>query len=307
LAFDRHERPVISAVSFSGNPVRSYTLNGLTWNAAVVDGLAGNFLYSSVAIDSTGKPAIAYYNNVGGQLRYVKDTDVDGDWSDETIMIVDGANIEGYYASLVFDSLDQPMIAHQDRSNNDLRFSKLEPGIGWTTTTVDSAGLAGYQGSLAIDPDTGYPAIAYFNDGTQDLRYAAWNGTSWVLTTVASTGDVGRYPSLAFDPADGNPAISYYDLTNGDLRLAWFNGTIWQTQPVDTAGNVGQYTSLAFNDYGTGFPSIAYFDSTGTNLYFIEDPPAIVPEPWAAGLLIPGAFVGLVWHRSRRAAKEAKR
>ena len=71
----------------------------------------------------------------------------------------------------------------------------------------------------------------------------------------------GVYPSLAFDPADGNPAIAYCDITNGDLKLAWHDGSTWQTQTVDAVGNVGCTPSLAFNDYGSGFPSIAYFDN----------------------------------------------
>ena len=59
---------------------------------------------------------------------------------------------------------------------------------------------------FAIDPDTGYPAIAYFNTDVDDLRYAEWDGTTWNLTTIDSDGVVGQNPSLVFDPADGNPA-----------------------------------------------------------------------------------------------------
>src|SRR5262245_52744295 len=138
------------------------------------------------------------------------------------------------------------------------------------------------------NPDTGYPAISYYDESLGDLRYAAWNGTSWNRTTIDSAGNVGQYTSLAFDPADGNPAISYYDQTNGDLKLAWFNGTSWQIQPVDTVGTVGVTTSLAFNPFGNGFPAIVYGDNAN-NLYFIEDPPASVPEPQSALLIVLAA------------------
>ncbi len=287
LAYDRYERPVIVSSNNVLTQIRTTSFNGLTWNTVPFD-VNGPYNYISLAFDTTGKMAAAYRDMNALDLKYVKDTDGDGLLSDEAPVFVTSSDNQGWYATLAFDPLDRPMITHQDRAGNDLKFSVLDAGVGWITTAVDSVGLTGYHCSLAVDPDNGYPAIAYFDDDVDNLRYASWNGTSWDLTTIDSTGDVGRYPSLAFDPADGNPAISYHDLTNGDLKLAWFNGTSWQTQPVDTVGTVGTYTSLAFNDYGTGFPAIAYVDSANT-LYFIEDPPA-VPEPAAILLALIAAI-----------------
>jgi hypothetical protein len=209
---------------------------------------------------------------------------------DEAPVTVVDAFDDGNMTSLVFDPLNRPMIAHYDSMNDDLRFSVEEPGTGWATTTVDSTGDTGRLPSIAIDPDTGFPAIAYRDTTNTDLRYAAWDGDSWNLTTVDSAGSVGNDASLAFDPADGNPAIAYHDTTNADLKLAWHDGSAWQTQKVDGVGSVGRYPSLAFNDYGSGFPSIAYFDTT-TSLFFIEDPPAAVPEPATLFLVTLAAIV----------------
>jgi hypothetical protein len=189
---------------------------------------------------------------------------------------------------MVFDPLNRPMIAHYDLTNSALRFSVQEPGIGWVTTTVDS--LVGVDSSIAIDPDTGFPAIAYWESNPVGLlRYAAWDGDSW-NTIVVDAGNL-QSPSLAFDPADGNPTIAYADYSNFDLKFAWHDGSAWQIQTVDAVGDVGLITSLAFNDYGTGFPSIAYLDrGFGGNghLYFIDDPPATVPEPLTMMLLSVG-------------------
>lgn len=296
LAYDRYERPAISYFDNSNANLKYARLNGGTWQLEAIDTVGSVGDFTSLAFDLLGRPAIAYFDVTNSSLKYVQDTDGDFSLVDETPVTVVNQFNEGWYASLVFDPLNRPMIAHWDATNSDLRFSVQEPGIGWVTTTVDSIGLTGQYPSIAIDPDTGFPAIAYLDTSNSDLRYAAWNGDAWNLTTLDSTGQVGSYASLAFDPSDGNAAIAYYDATNTGLKLAWHNGSIWQTQGVDTVGTVGIAPSLAFNDYGSGFPSIAYLNSglggTGS-LFFIDDPPGpAVPEPASVMLLAIGLAFG---------------
>ena len=99
--------------------------------------------------------------------------------------------------------------------------------------------------------------------------------------------------SLAFDPSDGRPAIAYSK--SSDLYFAWYDGASWQTQLVDEdVSVVGPGLTLAFNDYGTGFPSIAYYGydpaTSEYSLYFIDDP-AGVPEPTTLMLVLGGAWL----------------
>jgi hypothetical protein len=304
LAYDRSERPAISYYDATLGDLKFARFNGSAWVIETVDAIGDVGYETCLAFDLLGRPAISYYDFTATSLKYVYDTDGDFSLMDEAPVTVVDAFDDGNMTSLAFDPLNRPMIAHYDSTNDDLRFSVEEPGTGWATTTVDSTGNTGRLPSIAIDPDTGFPAIAYRDSTAIDLRYAAWDGDSWNLTTVDSIGSVGDSPSLAFDPADGNPAIAYFDTTNADLKLAWHDGSAWQTQTVDGVGSVGRYPSLAFNDYGSGFPSIAYFDST-TSLFFIEDPPAAVPEP-ATLLLVTLAAISqgigrmlTAWHRSR--------
>ena len=107
-------------------------------------------------------------------------------------------------------------------------------------------------------------------------------------------------PSLAFDPADGRPAIAYED--SSDLEFAWFDGSVWQTQTVDATA--GRNPSLAFNEYGDGWPVIAYFEGVVPgHLYVVRDPPGL-PEPATLSLLALG---GLAIIRRRRSGRRSFR
>jgi outer membrane protein assembly factor BamB len=134
----------------------------------------------------------------------------------------------------------------------------------WNIQTVDSAGDVGKYASLAFDPQ-GYPAISYYDDSNDDLKFAWWSGSAWGIQTVDSQGDVGKYTSLAFD-LWGNSAISYDDENNKDLKFARWTGTSWDIQTVDNEGNVGWYTSLAFDPQGN--PGISYYSHTSADLRF---------------------------------------
>jgi hypothetical protein len=131
------------------------------------------------------------------------------------------------------------------------------------TTTVDSAGDVGEFASLAVVD--GRPAIAYFDDTNNSLKYVLAGdatGSSWgIPVTVDSAGTVGWYTSLAV--VDGRPAIAYLDHTNEDLKYVRADdaaGSSWGTPvTVDSAGDVGEFASLAVVD---GRPAIAYYDDT---------------------------------------------
>ncbi|MCD6282144.1 hypothetical protein J7J84_00860 [bacterium] len=128
-----------------------------------------------------------------------------------------------------------------------------EPSEEWQTETVDSTGSVGGYTSLSYDPITDYPAIAYKNLISGNLKYAQWNGSSWDID-VAYTGNMGESLSLAFDQS-GNPSISYY--TWDSLNIAWWDGSSWDNDTVDSSGgDAGAYNSLAFNS--SGCPVISY-------------------------------------------------
>ena len=130
----------------------------------------------------------------------------------------------GAYASVAIDPLSNTMyISYFDSANDDLRVARhvgsggnCGPANAWTCEIVDASVQGGQYSSIAIDPATGLPGVAYHDATKGDLLYAAYacNGScSWSVQTIDAIGGYvnGRYASL--DYLD-RPYIAYARTTN---------------------------------------------------------------------------------------------
>ena len=195
--------------------------------------------YSSVKLQSNGKPAIAYFDYKTGELRYSYWT-TNGTVNQWIRTVVEEKGVQGY-VSLVLGSGNKPYISyyHNISKNN--------------STGSDINGK-------------------YGNHMVGALKYAYCSTTTcltpedWTKVTVAQIGQsenghTGGWTSLAFD-SSGNPRIAYYDFSHkinssdtkkGALKLAYCDAadctvsTNWSISTVDTNG--GRSASMVI--YGT--------------------------------------------------------
>ena len=149
-------------------------------------------------------------------------------------------------------------------SETESMFSGLASALGlsatytWTTSVVDTSTEAGKYSSLAYNPLTSQPAIAYYNAGSGTLRFAQYNGSSWDKESILLSGG-GTYISLAFSEA-GRAGISCYSPNNDSLIFATqpSPGSTFLAYTVDDDANTtfGMFTSVKFDSDDK--PVVAY-------------------------------------------------
>ena len=136
-----------------------------------------------MALDSAGKPHIAYYDPASRSLNHASPNGMS--WSIET---VDAHAGPGYRPSIAVDFSDNLHISYIGDGN--LKYV-YHNGSGWHIETVDSSGLCGYHTSLTLDASDN-PHIAYLDLTNKSLKYASRYGIAISDTkTIASPeGDI---------------------------------------------------------------------------------------------------------------------
>ncbi|MCD6413205.1 MAG: carboxypeptidase regulatory-like domain-containing protein [Elusimicrobia bacterium] len=228
-----------------------------TTSIQLVDSVDGSG--TSIALNASGKPVIAYYYDINGELKYAE---YDGSLFSVSIIT---NNCSGA-VSLAFDLSPgtDAHIAFAPRATCGLYYACGNSSNGWTLIFVDTATPVD-EASIAINPQNGYPAIAYHDSSVNcQLNYAYYDGTAWNIETVdnysISGSSVMGKVSLAFE-SGGTPHISYFssDGTNGYLKHADKPAAAWTMENIYTVSSVLN-TSIKIDS--SGYPHIVFTDDS---------------------------------------------
>lgn len=215
--------------------------------------------YLSLAVDSAGRPGIAYFDATNGDLRYAR-------WTGEafTIDTVDSRQSVGLYASMQFNTDNQPVIAYYHRSKGDLRAAEFVNNA-WRITDIDAnVNDRGRSVSMARN-SIGRLGMAYEDSTTGKLKFAKQTAVGWTIDTIDESTNGVSFISAAFDPTD-RLAVSYYDAAPADLKFAieTEDRSHFEAVTVARKGAVGLYSNVFIDSEGVA--NILYYSRRDDSL-----------------------------------------
>jgi len=220
------------------------------WSIHVVDnsGITGDYpsmtSFTEGFMPSTRHTVISYYDSTTSALKIARTTGTPtgpGDWTLETIdntAVVGGhTSITAIWDGMLFGQY-RVGICHYDATNDNLRWalSNAWPPTAWFWDVIDDGGGNNVGQYTAMYPYSSaggfggerFPLITYFDDSTNDLKFAQATvaypvnagAGHWNVYTLedGGTGSAGRSSSVIW--YHGEPMVLYNNGTADELWLA---------------------------------------------------------------------------------------
>ena len=220
---------------------------------------AGPIGRPSVAIDSAGKPWVAYTENSTSQDVRVETPDAAGKWITTVVATIPqcgGCPQPG--VTRIGMTPAGPVVAYADAKAKKVMVATRTAGV-WTSQQVASS-VTGSGLAMVVGKDGSVYLTYYTGDGSVQL--ATNKGGSWATSKVtdapsaspspSGTPEVGNYvetTGVAVDDS-GKIYVTYYDGAGDSVKLVGGDGsTFTQLATTDTKG--GRYPSIAVTPDGS--------------------------------------------------------
>ena len=222
IALDANDKPFFSFYDYAdpGNNFR-LRMRSVFWvndhfEARTIDAQGGSGKFNVAAIDSKGRPQVAYanvkYETAG--LRYA----IWNGSSWETEILEGNAGPTPLFSvGMVLDKNDTPHIAYSLTETGTIKYA-TKVGKNWVTQAVDRVRQVAYpdRNGIAVDPQ-GNPCISYYDAQQGALKVACRQNNKWLVETL-DTNSSGFTSSLAID--NGTLWVAYADEMGKSLKVA---------------------------------------------------------------------------------------
>ena len=143
LALDAQDKPTFSYYDYEGPSgvgfllrLRSVVWTGNYWGVQMVNRRAGSGKFNSIALDSSGRPQIAYAN-VKAETSSLRYATWDGEtWKTETLEGETGSTTI-FSVALIMDKNNTPHIAYTDVTKKLVKYATRQNGK-WRLEVVDA-------------------------------------------------------------------------------------------------------------------------------------------------------------------------
>ena len=203
-----------------------------------------------------------------------------------------------------YDGSGNLHVVYNDRADGHLKYTVKNASTGkWSVASVidDSNSNVAAQMDLEFDND-GRPAVAYYDGGNGDLKYAVLSRQNnvWRTQTVDAKYTVGMNPSLTFTRKGNSALISYFNRTKADLKVATQQGTnTWDITTLDANGEVGRFSKISLDPNRTDLNSryvVAYEDETNAGYKYAYTSGTLKFENIrGSGIQTSGGFMSLAF------------
>jgi hypothetical protein len=190
-----------------GTELRYAHWNGTNWTIEIVDtdGVVG--AWSSIKVDKSGRPHIAYYDGTHGNVKYA--TKSNNSWNKTSI-----DNSPGNFFSLDLDSNERPHVSYQCAERN-LKHAYWN-GSAWNIEVVDNMTGVGTLSSMRID-DHDDIHISYSDRSDPKIAYVKYASTKELPTgEIITTIDID--PDTLNLKSKGKFITAYIELEGADVR-----------------------------------------------------------------------------------------
>jgi len=251
-----------ACIAYGGDHLYYAHYNGTSWVIQTVDNTWGVGSAAALALDSSGKAHISYYDRVNHRIRYA--TNESGSWVKMTV----ATGIQSPYSDIATDSFGDPKIIYFNEVDTKLYYTYFDSGSQvWLKEVVDLAYEVDHNNWFSLAINTGvFPNtvhVSYYwlgSTGDGSINYDWRDGSNVWHRDIAVTNcldpdytscQIGEYNSIAIDPITQYPAIamSVHDpMLAYDVGFYYYNGSSYVRELLGEA--TPTYISLAYDTIG---------------------------------------------------------